>query len=257
MYYNNIGIHIYVLIAFLGLIVGKLTAWCNIRLPENKKIFSKEFFEINKKGIENNYIIMILTAVLYVAVLYKIGLKDGFFSNLELIKFLILIQMLISTFFIDLKHRIIPNRLTLTIFEIGLVIMFVYGINNINVFKNMFLGMLSGAAIFIAITLLGGILAGKEAMGLGDVKFMGAVGLFYGPTLIAEISLLSFLLAAISAIVIIPARKFIFKTEDEYIPFGPFLVISSVACIFLESNVIFTVFMAFCKGISNFILGVK
>lgn len=134
--------------------------------------------------------------------------------------------------------------------------MFVYGLNNINIFKNMFLGMIAGAGIFIAITLLGGILSGKEAMGLGDVKFMGAVGLFYGPTVISEITLLSFILAAISAIVIIPLRKFVLKTDDEYIPFGPFLVVSCVACIFLKSNVIFTTFMAFCKGISNLILGV-
>lgn len=35
--------------------------------------------------------------------------------------------------------------------------------------------MVTGAGIFGAITLLGGIIAGKEAMGLGDVKFMGAV----------------------------------------------------------------------------------
>lgn len=256
MYYNNVGIQVYVIIAFLGLIVGKFVAWCNIRLPENKKIFSKEFFTENKKGLKNNYIMMILTAVLYVAVLYKIGLKDGFFKNLDLIKFLILVPMLLCTFFIDLKHRIIPNRLVLTIFEVGLVIMFVYGLNNINVFKNMFFGMLAGAGIFTLITLLGGILAGKEAMGLGDVKFMGAVGLFYGPTVVAEISLLSFILAAISAIVIVPVRKFILKSDDEYIPFGPFLVIACIACIFLKSNVIFTAFMAFCKGISDMILGV-
>lgn len=121
MYYNNVGIHIYAIIALIGLIVGKFVAWCNIRLPENKKIFSEEFFEENKKGLKNNYIIMIITAALYVAVLYKIGLKDTFFKNLELIKFLILIPMLICTFFIDLKHRIIPNRLTLTIFEVRII----------------------------------------------------------------------------------------------------------------------------------------
>lgn len=120
----------------------------------------------------------------------------------------------------------------------------------------MLLGMLTGAGIFVLITLLGGILAGKEAMGLGDVKFMGAVGLFYGPTVIAEISLLSFILAALSAIIIVPVRKFILKTKDEYIPFGPFLVVSCIICIFLKSNVIFTTFMAFCKGISNMILGI-
>ena len=37
--------------------------------------------------------------------------------------------------------------------------------------------MVTGAGIFGAIALLGGIIAGKEAMGLGDVKFMGAARL--------------------------------------------------------------------------------
>lgn len=200
---------------------------------------------------------MIIVSILYIAVLYKFGIKEGLFKNLELIKFLILIPMLISAFFVDLKHRIIPNRLTLTIFEAGLIIMFIYGLNNINVFKNMLLGMFTGAGIFILITVLGGILSGKEAMGLGDVKYMGAVGLFFGPTSITEISLLAFILAAISIIAIVPIRKFILKKEDEYIPFGPYLVIASIACVFLKTNIIFTAFLAFCKGISDFILGVN
>lgn len=254
MYYNNVGIHIYVIIAFLGLIVGKFVAWGNERLPENKKLFSKEFFTENKKGIKNNYIMMILIAGLYIATLYKFGIKDTFLKNLELIKFLILIPMLVCAFCIDLKHRIIPNRLNLVIFEVGLLIMFIYGISNINIFKNMLLGMFTGAGIFIAITLLGGILAGKEAMGLGDVKFMGAVGLFFGPISISEITLLSFIVAAIASIVIIIIRKFILKNNDEYIPFGPFLALSSIICIYLKPNIIFTAFLAFCQGISNLII---
>jgi prolipoprotein diacylglyceryltransferase len=50
MYYNNVGIHIYAIIAIIGLVVGKIVAWSNVRLPENKKIFSKDFFEENKKA---------------------------------------------------------------------------------------------------------------------------------------------------------------------------------------------------------------
>ena len=256
MYFNNVHILIYLAIAIIGLIVGKFIAWCNIRFPENKKIFSKEFFEENKKGIEKNYIIMIIVSVIYVALLYKFGLKSEFIKNLDLIKFLILVPMLVSAFFVDLKHRIIPNRLNLTMFELGLIITFVYGITNINMAKDMILGMITGGGIFIIITLLGGLIAGKEAMGLGDVKLMGALGLYYGIAGISEISLLAFLLAAICSIFILFIRIVILKIKDEYIPFGPFLVSSALAFIFLPSNFIFVNFLGFCTLISDKILSI-
>ena len=163
---------------------------------------------------------------------------------------------MVSTFFIDLKHRIIPNRLNMIIFEIGLVFVVLYGYNNINVAKNMILGMAAGAGIFLAITLLGGLIAGKEAMGLGDVKFMGAIGLFFGVSNIAQITLLAFFVAAISSIVILVVRIFILKKRDEYIPFGPFLVISAVACIFLKQDWIWTTFLNLCNNLSNFIINI-
>ena len=215
--------------------VGKLVAWCNIRLPEDKKFFSKEFFKENKAGrINGSYWMMLITAVTYIAILYKFGLKETFIKNLDLIKFLILTPMLISSFFIDLKHRILPNRLNMVIFEIGLLLTFIYGMYNFNIAKDMLLGMLTGAGIFLAITLLGGLISGKEAMGLGDVKFMAAIGLYFGVSSIAEISLLAFFLAAAASIIIIIVRVGILKSDDEYIPFGPFLVISAISLILYQ-----------------------
>lgn len=257
MYFNNVHIMIYVAIAALGLIVGKLVAWCNIRLPEEEKFFSKEFFEKNKAGeIKDNYLMMFITAITYIAILYKFGIKETFIKNLDLIKFLILTPMLISSFFIDLKHRILPNRLNMVIFEVGLFLTFIYGIYNFNIAKDMLLGMITGAGIFLIITLLGGLISGKEAMGLGDVKFMGAVGLYFGVSSIAEISLLAFFLAAAASIVIIIVRNCILKVEDEYIPFGPFLVISAIVLIFIPANTVFSVFMGVCKGISDKLLAI-
>ena len=96
----------------------------------------------------------------------------------------------------------------------------------------MILGLFVGAGIFLAITLLGGLIAGKEAMGLGDVKFMGAIGLFFGASNIAQITLLAFFVAAIFSIVILIVRIVILKNKDEYIPFGPFIVIATFIVIF-------------------------
>lgn len=254
MYFNNIHIVKYAIIGFIGLIVGQVVAWCNIRFAENTKICSKEFFSELKKGLKNRYIVMVIISISYIALLYKFGLKESFYKNLDLAKFLILIPMLVSAFFVDLKHRIIPNRLNFIMFEIGLIFTFIYGINNINIAKDMLLGMVAGVGIFLSITILGGLIAGKEAMGLGDVKLMGALGLYFGVSSIAEISLLAFFLAAICSVLILFVRIVILKIKDEYIPFGPFLVFSAMACIFIPKNIVFLIFMGVCQGISNKLL---
>lgn len=118
MYINNTHIMYYVLFGLIGLIVGQIVAWVNIRLPDYKKVISKDFFIEWKKGIKSTYLMMSITSIIYILLLYKFGIQDNLLKNLELIKFMILSPMLISAFFIDLKLRIIPNRLNLTIFEI-------------------------------------------------------------------------------------------------------------------------------------------
>ena len=151
-----------------------------------------------------------------------------------------MLPLLISAFFVDLKERIIPNRLTLTIFEIGIAFTFLYGINNINVAQDMLLGMLVGAGIFGGITLLGGLLAGKEAMGMGDVKLVGALGLFYGVTGVTALSII----------------RTIQKSEDKYVAFGPFIVASAILMMFISPNTVFSLFMGLCIGLSNGIMNI-
>lgn len=246
---NNVPILAYLIISIIAIFVGKFVAWMNIRLSKNKKIFSKDFFIENKKGLKNNYICIIIMILIYCALLHKFGISDSFIKNLDLIKFVILAPMLVSSFYIDLKHRILPNRLNLTIFEIGLILTFIYGINNLNIAIDMLLGMFIGAGIFGVITILGGLIAGKEAMGLGDVKFMGAIGLYFGVNTILEISLLAFFIGAIVSIGVIIIRNIIYKSNDEYMPFGPFLAISSLICIFIPQNTIISLFLLICSSI--------
>ena len=144
--------------------------------------------------------------------------------------------MLIIAFMIDYKLQIIPNRLTLTIFETGLVFTFATSLLNItggiDLFMDSVLGMLAGAGIFLLITLIGGAIAGKEAMGFGDVKLMGALGLFFGWVNIILISVMAFLFAAIVSIVILIARR---KKLSEYIPFGPFIVVASIIPMYINT----------------------
>ena len=212
----------------------------NKRLPDNKKVFSKDLFTEYKKEFKPNFLLMILTSITYIAVLYRFGIKDTFTGNLDLIKYLILTPMLFSVVVIDYRLQIIPNRLNLTMFEIGLIFCFLYGLSNVAISINMLFGMLAGGGIFLGITLLGGLVYGKEAMGLGDVKLMGALGLYFGLTNIIIVALLSFLIGAILSIILLVTR---IKKSDEYIPFGPFIVIGAFITIFVPYSIIVTILL--------------
>ena len=238
MYINDINIIYYVLVGILGLIVGQFVDWCNKRLPEYKKVFTKEFFTDYMRNFKPNYILMFGMAIIYIALLYFVGWKTNLIYKIDLIKYLVLAPMLISALMIDLKLQIIPNRLNLTIFEVGLLFTFVQGIYNINVGIDMLLGSLVGAGIFLIITLLGGIIAGKEAMGFGDVKLMGALGLFFGWMDMIAVSLISFLLAGIIIVGLLVSKK---KKTDEYIPFGPFIVMAAFIVMIVPFDVLLVV----------------
>ncbi|MEF2931308.1 MAG: A24 family peptidase [Clostridia bacterium] len=224
MYINNINILYYLLIGIIGLGVGQFVSWCTVRMPDYSKVFVKDFFSLYLKNEKPKYIYMTVTAVIFIGLLYLYGFQ------LKTLAYMILFPMLLCAFVIDYRLKIIPNRLNLTIFEVGLVYTFLEGIININIAIDMLLGMIAGAGIFLFITLVGGLIAGKEAMGFGDVKLMGGLGLFFGWRTIIIISLIAFLLGAIVGITLMLRKK---KKSDEYIPFGPFIVISAVIAMFV------------------------
>ncbi|MFR8104667.1 MAG: prepilin peptidase [Clostridia bacterium] len=238
MYFNNVHILYYVLFGLVGLLIGHFMNWCNHRLPEYKKVFSKDF---RKEKVKPNYWMMLANAGLYIALLYCFGIDTtSWMGNLELIKFLILTPMLTSVFAIDYKHQIIPNRLSLTLFELGLIFTFIYGLTNINIAVDMLLGMLVGGGIFLLITLIGGLIAGKEAMGFGDVKLMGALGLIFGVNQILAIAVMSFLIGAVLSIFLLVTK---IKKTSDYIPFGPFIVLATIIMMFVPFQAIYVLLL--------------
>lgn len=220
MYFNDVHILIYVAVAIIGFIIGKFSNWFNKRYLVDKKELSEK-----NEGL-NSWILPIINAIIYIAILYVLGIGKTFLDNIELIKYLILTPLLLSVFVIDYRKQIIPNRLNLIIFELGIILLFAAGIFNVNIAIDMFLGMLVGGGIFLLITLIGGLIAGKEAMGFGDVKLMVGLGLFFGLSNIIVITLLSFLLGAIISIILLVTKV---KKTSEYIPFGPFIVMGCIA----------------------------
>ena len=95
MYINEIHILWYVFVGMIGAFVGQFIDWCNIRLPEYKKVFSKEFFTEYLKTCKPKYILIALMAVLYVALLYRFGFTNN--TYIYTLKYMFLIPMLISS----------------------------------------------------------------------------------------------------------------------------------------------------------------
>ena len=245
MFINDIHIFWYVGIGILGLLIGKFLGLVNTNLPEHKKIFSMPIIKDYIKNTNTDYIMMMIISVLYIFLLLAIGIED----KLKLIQFLLLTPMLVSAFCIDYKLQIIPNRLTLTMFETGIVFSFLRGLNNLNVAVEMWLGMILGAGIFIILTFLGNIVFKKETMGFGDVKLMGALGLFFGWRNIIAITIVSFFIAAIFSLVLIIKNKMKKQDISEFIPFGPFIVLATFIVMFTQLEMLIKlIFVVFTLG---------
>ncbi len=241
MYINDIHILLYVVIAILGSQIGQFINYVNVALVNKRIILNKQTFQDYKQVAKTNYFLKIITMITYIGLLYRFNL------SLELLKYVILTPMLISVFITDLKTQTIPNRLILTIFEVGLIFVFAQGIQNLNIAKDMLLGMLVGGGVFLLITIIGGLIAGKEAMGFGDVKLMAALGLYLGAVNIALISVISFVVGALVSIVLLIIGK---SKKDGYVPFGPFIAIATFITIFIPTGLLYTFLMkVFSLGI--------
>ena len=240
MYINDIHIAYYAIAIIASIVIGQLVDWANKRMPEYKKILSKDIINEYKIEFKPNYILILVIAIIYVTLLYNYGIKPTLIANLDLIKYLIISPMLVSAFVIDYKHQIIPNRLNLTLFEIGIIFAFLYGLSDVAITFNLLLGMVTGGGIFLLITVIGGLIYGKEAMGFGDVKLMASLGLLFGLSNIIVITLLSFLIGAILSVLLLITK---IKKSSEYIPFGPLIVIGTFISMYVPFETIKNILM--------------
>ena len=239
MYFHYLHILYYVAFAIIGLIVGQIAGNFNQKIIDSKK--SKQTKK--KKQIEENpekvkrfhYVIMILTSIIYVLLLYTHGLQKEFINNMELIQSLILTPFLLSVISIDRRLKIIPNRLVVTLFEIGIVLTFIYGVYDINAALERLTGGIIGIAVFWGIVLLGNLISGKETMGYGDVKLVGVLGLYFGVEKIMILSVVSFVICALVSVILMLFRK---KKANEEIAFGPFIALATFVLMFIEFDMI-------------------
>lgn len=112
---------------------------------------------------------------------------------------------------IDLAARIVPNELVGAMLGTGLVRMALV--------PSEIPGHLLGLAIVGGLMLVVG-LAGRGALGAGDVKLLGAAGLYLGWRAGVLAFLLSFAFAGVTSLILICLRL---RERRDMLPFAPFL----------------------------------
>jgi len=148
----------------------------------------------------------LLTGSVFVAFYTFFGL------NILMLKYLFLACLLIAVAFIDLEHYTIPDSLNLTILAGGILLN--AAARDLSV-TSILLGAFIPAAALAVLAVVS-----RGGMGGGDVKLIGAAGIFLGwPGSIVALFLACLLAGALGSLLLLFKRK---KRKDP-IPFAPFI----------------------------------
>ena len=166
-----------------------------------------------------------LTGALIGAVAYKYGYT---YSALFAFAF---VFALVALTFIDLDTFLLPDDIVLPLLWLGLLFNLNTGNSNFGFvdIKSAIIGAVAGYMILWIVFWLFKIIRGKEGMGYGDFKLLGAIGAWFGWQMLPAVILLS---AVVGSVIGIYLMLFKGKNKNYAIPFGPYLALGGIAALF-------------------------
>jgi len=168
----------------------------------------------------------LLSGIMAILLFMKFG-----YSFEGLIYFTFIASLFVITF-IDLKHQIIPDVITLP--GIPVFFLFSLAIPSISL-KTSLIGILAGGGSLLIIAMGYNLLTKKEGMGGGDIKLLAMIGALIGwQGVLFTIFIASAMGTIIGLFLILKARK----GMKFAIPFGPFLSAGAILYIFYGTEII-------------------
>ncbi|GLI53332.1 prepilin peptidase [Thermodesulfovibrio yellowstonii] len=234
----------------LGLIVGSFLNVCIYRIPRKISIIKPaSFCPACGNSIKLWHNIPVLSFILLkgkcdycgsrISFRYSfVEILNGIFYVLAYLSFgltpyllfiLIFISAMIVVSFIDLDFQIIPDQISIPLIFIGFIFsLFSHGYTGfVSDFKESLLGIVVGGGSLLIVSIIS-----KGGMGGGDIKLNAAVGAFLGWKAALLTIFIGSLAGSIVGIIIFK------KTGNRKIPFGPFLSIGALICLFLGEKIL-------------------
>jgi len=167
-------------------------------------------------------IVELLTATLTVAAVLKFGATPTALAAC------VLLWTLIALTFIDVDTQLLPDNLTLPLLWTGLLANVLGALPEVSLRESV-IGAVAGYLTLWVVYWLFKLIRGKEGMGHGDFKLLGALGAWLGWQVLPVIVLLSSVVGAVIGITLI-----VFKGRDNQLPlaFGPYLAIAGAIALF-------------------------
>ena len=130
---------------------------------------------------------------------------------------LLLTWTLVALAGIDVRTQLLPDQMTLPLLWLGLLLSLIplYVVPSASI-----IGAAIGYLSLWSVYWLFKLMTGKEGMGYGDFKLLGALGAWMGPTALLPVVLLSSLIGAIVGGAFLAIRG---HDRATPIPFGPFI----------------------------------
>jgi leader peptidase (prepilin peptidase)/N-methyltransferase len=189
------------------------------------------------------FLVELITAALFLALWVKFGL--AWVTPL----YWLLVAGLIAATFIDFEHYIIPNEITVGGIVVGLflsgLVPALQGADSAGAaLLRSLAGMLTGGLALLAIAMAGERIFKKEAMGLGDVKFLAGIGAFLGWKAALFIIFSSSMIGGVVGVTLVVGSK---KGWGSRLPYGPYIAVAAVLWLFVGHELV-NWYFNFLKG---------
>lgn len=173
-------------------------------------------------------LIEFLTASMVAALYLKFGLTPLFGVTF------VFCAAMLTVFWIDLDHMIIPDLISLNGIVLGIIVSLTGFIPGLAWPQSVCGLLLGGLSLYVPAYIYEKV-RHTEGLGAGDIKLLAMIGSFTGPYGVVFVLFFSSLVGSVAALI---GMTFKNVNSSTPIPFGPFLTAAAIAYIFVGAEVI-------------------